>query len=99
MKILGTNFRFNATNYYIIIYCNYFLNQILNSSFSVELAEKIENLQTHHYRRGLYFVSKSYFITILKDFYGLVYIPTIFQERIDGTLFEFKHPTFLEDLI
>ena len=35
---------------------------------------------------------------LLKGFYGLADIPTIFQERIDKTL-EFKHLAWLDDII
>ena len=35
---------------------------------------------------------------LLKGFYGLADIPTIFQERIERTL-EFKHPAWLDDII
>ena len=35
---------------------------------------------------------------LLKGFYGLVDIPTIFQEKIDQTL-ENKHPAWLDDII
>ena len=34
----------------------------------------------------------------LKGFYGLAYIPTIFQEKIDQTL-ENKHPAWLDNII
>ena len=38
------------------------------------------------------------YYSFLKRFYGLVDIPTIFQERIDKTL-EFKHLAWLDDIL